>query len=55
MSEAPTTGVTHDDLISKVSINKYDPFQLKGTVDDEIYYVTTHTYITPILVDRYLR
>jgi hypothetical protein len=43
MSEAPTTGVTHDDLISKVSINKYDPFQLKGTVDDEIYFVTTHS------------
>lgn len=43
MSEAPTTGVTHDDLISKVSINKYDPFQLKGTVDDEIYYVNRHS------------
>ena len=41
MSEAvaATTGVTQDDLISKVSINKYDPFQLKGTVDDEICYV----------------
>ena len=39
--EAATTGVTHEDLISKVSINKYDPFQLKGTVDDEIYYVTS--------------
>lgn len=37
---ANTAAVTHlDDLISKVSINKYDPFQLKGTVDDEIYFV----------------
>ncbi len=40
MSEAPAvTATTPDDLIAKVSINKYDPFQLKGTVDDEICYV----------------
>ena len=40
MSEAPAvTATTLDDLIAKVSINKYDPFQLKGTVDDEICYV----------------
>jgi hypothetical protein len=29
-----------DEPISKVSINKYDPFQLKGTIDDEIYFVS---------------
>ena len=40
MSEAPAVTTTPDDLIAKVSINKYDPFQLKGTVDDEICYVT---------------
>ena len=43
MSEAPpaptAVTTTNDDLIAKVSINKYDPFQLKGTVDDEICYV----------------
>ncbi len=38
-SGASQSAITQDDLISKVSINKYDPFQLKGTVDDEIYYV----------------
>jgi len=26
-------------LVSKVSINKYDPFQLKGALDDEIAYL----------------
>ncbi len=47
MSEAPPTAVTTttDDLIAKVSINKYDPFQLKGTVDDEICYVHDTTRI----------
>lgn len=29
-----------DEPISKVSINKYDPFQLKGSIDDEIVYVS---------------
>jgi hypothetical protein len=24
-----------DEPVSKVSINKYDPFQLKGSIDDE--------------------
>ena len=33
--------VAEDDPVSKVSINKYDPFQLKGTLDDEITYVTS--------------
>ena len=53
MSEAPaavTATTTTDDLIAKVSINKYDPFQLKGTVDDEICYVT-HTLSLYYLVD----
>lgn len=26
-------------LVSKVSINKYDPFQLKGALDDELTYL----------------
>ena len=29
-----------DEPIAKVSINKYDPFQLKGTIDDEICFVS---------------
>jgi len=29
-----------EDLVSKVSINKYDPFQLKSSIDDEICYVS---------------
>ena len=29
-----------DEPIAKVSINKYDPFQLKGSIDDEICYVS---------------
>ncbi len=33
------TVVAEDDPVSKVSINKYDPFQLKGTLDDEFTYV----------------
>ena len=52
MSEATSPVVTtNDDLISKLSINKYDPFQLKGTVDDEICYVRQHTP-KPYIVDR---
>ena len=27
--------VLPDEPVSKVSINKYDPFQLKGSIDDE--------------------
>jgi hypothetical protein len=29
-----------DDVIAKVSINKYDPFQLKGSIDDECVFVS---------------
>lgn len=55
MSEATSPVVTtNDDLISKLSINKYDPFQLKGTVDDEICYVRQHNH-KPYIVDRDLR
>jgi len=35
--EAPV--LAPEDLISKVSINKYDPFQLKSSIDDEICHV----------------
>jgi hypothetical protein len=56
MSEPPvattTTVKASDDLISKVSINKYDPFQLKGTVDDEICYVSTSHSPHIFAVDR---
>ena len=55
MSEATSPVVTtNDDLISKLSINKYDPFQLKGTVDDEICYVREHTPKL-FIVDREVR
>ena len=29
-----------NDVIAKVSINKYDPFQLKGSIDDECVFVS---------------
>ena len=29
-----------DEPVSKVSINKYDPFQLKGSIDDECVIVS---------------
>jgi len=38
--EAAVTVAEGDEPISKVSINKYDPFQLKGTVDDEMCFVS---------------
>jgi hypothetical protein len=38
-----------DEPISKVSINKYDPFQLKGTIDDEIYYVIDPSHIMSLM------
>ena len=34
-----------DEPISKVAINKYDPFQLKGSIDDEIVFVSTRYLI----------
>ena len=33
-----------EDVISKVSINKYDPFQLKGSIDDECVFVSDLHY-----------
>jgi len=41
--------VEGDEPISKVSINKYDPFQLKGTIDDEIYYVIDPSHIMSLM------
>ena len=38
--EPAVTVAEGDEPISKVSINKYDPFQLKGTVDDEMCFVS---------------
>ena len=32
-----------DEPISKVSINKYDPYQLKSSIDDEIVFVSALT------------
>jgi hypothetical protein len=31
--------VLEGEPIAKTSINKYDPFQLKGSIDDECVYV----------------
>lgn len=31
--------------VNKMSINKYDPYQLKGTLDDEIVYVRTLAFV----------
>ncbi len=40
-SVSPATAFAEgDEPIAKVSINKYDPFQLKGSIDDEICYVS---------------
>lgn len=38
--EAKVVVLAPEDLVSKVSINKYDPFQLKSSIDDEICYVS---------------
>ena len=38
-----------EDLVSKVPINKYDPFQLKSSIDDEICYVSKDTRISGIV------
>ncbi len=35
------TTETVESPVTKMSINKYDPYQLKGTIDDEIVYVRT--------------
>lgn len=55
--EAAVTLAEGDEPISKVSINKYDPFQLKGTVDDEMCFVSvfnTHIIALVYIVDREL-
>ena len=39
-----------EDLIAKTSINKYDPFQLKSSIDEEIVTVTISLSITCQLV-----
>ena len=39
-----------EDLIAKTSINKYDPFQLKSSIDEEIVTVTLSFPITCQLV-----
>ena len=36
----PEPPIFDEDVISKVSINKYDPFQLKGSIDDECVFVS---------------
>jgi hypothetical protein len=41
-----------EEPISKVSINKYDPFQLKSSIDDELAYVRENLFYLFILVDR---
>lgn len=44
-----------DEPIAKVSINKYDPFQLKGSIDDEICYVSFYRgFLIFTLVNRNL-
>jgi len=41
-----------EEPISKVSINKYDPFQLKSSIDDELAYVRENLFYLFIIVDR---
>ena len=36
MSKESVDTTTSEELIAKTSINKYDPFQLKSSIDDEV-------------------
>lgn len=48
MIEAEAPVLAPEDLVSKVSINKYDPFQLKSSIDDEICHVRLYTRVKMI-------
>lgn len=41
-----------EDIISKISINKYDPYQLKSSIDEEI--VSVSSFIRILFLKRVL-
>ena len=41
-----------EDIISKISINKYDPYQLKSSIDEEI--VSVSSFIRILILKRVL-
>lgn len=44
-----------EDLISRVAINRYDPFQLKGGIDDEIAHVSFLSHLKQLSFLRRIR